>query len=432
MRGDLDWIVMKALDKDRNRRYETASEFAEDIGRYLKDEPVEACPPSVYYFAGKFMHRHKAALATATVVLTLVVGGLAVGMRQIAQQRDAAVVARADEMRQRQAAEASLQKARQIVDRLFLRAADELEGVPGMTKFQGELLEDALEFYQGFLQEKSTDPEIRRGTASAYYRVGTIQQQLGKGGEAEESYRAALALQEKLADEFPLEHKYWEDLASSCEALGGILTYSDRREEGHEFGMRAHVISERLAADFPDNYRYRTYFAWSHLNFAHRRKNRDELDEQSEGHFRQSLALFEKVSDDFGLQRSESAATNQVRYWFGKALLANDRLVEAEEYLGPALAFYERHYASRQTNLSVRERSALSVIKEQVGMLLLRRGKREEAEELFRDAIALNEQLAADFPHVVDRQRGLAHLRAKVERLLGDNDSPKEEEGSID
>ena len=68
MHGELDWIVMKALDKDRNRRYETANGFAADVQRYLADEPVLACPPSVGYRLRKFARRNKAALATAAVV----------------------------------------------------------------------------------------------------------------------------------------------------------------------------------------------------------------------------------------------------------------------------------------------------------------------------------------------------------------------------
>jgi eukaryotic-like serine/threonine-protein kinase len=64
-RGELDWIVMKALDKDRSRRYETASAFAADVQLYLKDEPVQACPPSALYHFGKFARRYKRSLATA-------------------------------------------------------------------------------------------------------------------------------------------------------------------------------------------------------------------------------------------------------------------------------------------------------------------------------------------------------------------------------
>jgi WD40 repeat protein/serine/threonine protein kinase len=79
-RGELDWIVMKALEKDRNRRYDTASAFAADVQRYLHDEPVQACPPSVLYRFRKFARRNKTALLAASAVgctLLLAVIGLA-------------------------------------------------------------------------------------------------------------------------------------------------------------------------------------------------------------------------------------------------------------------------------------------------------------------------------------------------------------------
>jgi serine/threonine protein kinase/Flp pilus assembly protein TadD len=68
-RGELDWMVMKALEKDRNRRYETASAFAADVGRYLKDEAVQACPPSAWYRFRKLVRRNKRLVGTAVVVL---------------------------------------------------------------------------------------------------------------------------------------------------------------------------------------------------------------------------------------------------------------------------------------------------------------------------------------------------------------------------
>jgi serine/threonine protein kinase/tetratricopeptide (TPR) repeat protein len=69
VRGELDWIVMKALEKDRNRRYETANGFAMDVQRYLADEPVQACSPSVGYRLRKFAKRNRRALVMCSVVL---------------------------------------------------------------------------------------------------------------------------------------------------------------------------------------------------------------------------------------------------------------------------------------------------------------------------------------------------------------------------
>jgi WD40 repeat protein/serine/threonine protein kinase len=75
-RGEVDWIVMKSLEKDRNRRYESASAFAADVQRYLVDEPVQACPPSQWYRLRKFARRNKAVLVTATVLAAAVLVAL--------------------------------------------------------------------------------------------------------------------------------------------------------------------------------------------------------------------------------------------------------------------------------------------------------------------------------------------------------------------
>jgi WD40 repeat protein/serine/threonine protein kinase len=86
-RGELDWIVMKALEKDRNRRYETAGAFASDVDRYLKDEPVHACPPTAWYRLCKFTRRHRAAFFTGSVAaaaLLVAVGSLISGVLVLA------------------------------------------------------------------------------------------------------------------------------------------------------------------------------------------------------------------------------------------------------------------------------------------------------------------------------------------------------------
>jgi serine/threonine protein kinase/tetratricopeptide (TPR) repeat protein len=91
-RGELDWIVMKALEKDRNRRYETANGFAMDVQRYLAHEPVLAGPPSAAYRLRKFVRRNRGAVLAALTILLLLVGGIVgtsiglVGAREAAEQ----------------------------------------------------------------------------------------------------------------------------------------------------------------------------------------------------------------------------------------------------------------------------------------------------------------------------------------------------------
>ena len=114
VRGELDWIVMKALEKDRNRRYETANELARDVERYLHDEPVLACPPSAWYRFRKFARRKKTALAMAACVL-LALAGIAGALGWAVRDR----TAREEEIGRKQA------QQRDEIDREVTRALDE-------------------------------------------------------------------------------------------------------------------------------------------------------------------------------------------------------------------------------------------------------------------------------------------------------------------
>lgn len=97
VRGDLDWIVLKCLEKDRSRRYHSAAALADDLERYLKNEPVVARPPSTAYLAAKFVRRHRAAVTAAAVVLLTValgVGGIAIALNRAVEEAAAAQRAR--------------------------------------------------------------------------------------------------------------------------------------------------------------------------------------------------------------------------------------------------------------------------------------------------------------------------------------------------
>jgi eukaryotic-like serine/threonine-protein kinase len=95
IRGDLDSIALKALEKDRSRRYGTPSDFAADIARYLNNEPVTAVPPSFNYRAGKFVRRYRVALATACAFVLVLVTAAGVSIRQSLRANSEAAVANA-------------------------------------------------------------------------------------------------------------------------------------------------------------------------------------------------------------------------------------------------------------------------------------------------------------------------------------------------
>ena len=90
IRGELDWIVMKCLEKDRNRRYETANGLALDLRRYLKNEPVQACPPSLAYRLRVVFRRHRASIGTAALFLAIALFGGAMTIWQSVPRRHGA------------------------------------------------------------------------------------------------------------------------------------------------------------------------------------------------------------------------------------------------------------------------------------------------------------------------------------------------------
>jgi serine/threonine protein kinase/tetratricopeptide (TPR) repeat protein len=123
LRGELDWIVMKALEKDRDRRYETASTFAADIERYLHDEPVEACPPSPGYRVRKFVHRNRRALITTGVITIALVAATVVSAWQAVLAREAQRQAEAD----RTQAETDRDRAKAAERQAFLNERQALQ-----------------------------------------------------------------------------------------------------------------------------------------------------------------------------------------------------------------------------------------------------------------------------------------------------------------
>src|SRR5262249_43563008 len=93
VRGELDWIVMRCLEKDRNRRYETANGLAKDVEHYLHDEPVEACPPTAGYRLRKFARKNKKLLVTTAAFVTVLLLGVAGSLCQAVRATQAETVA---------------------------------------------------------------------------------------------------------------------------------------------------------------------------------------------------------------------------------------------------------------------------------------------------------------------------------------------------
>ena len=173
--GELDWMVMKALDKDRTRRYDTASKFAEDVQHYLDDEPVLACPPSRRYRLQKLFRRHQRMFfAIMAVIVALSMGLVATGWQSVraTRARDLAIAAEGRAVVAEDRAAINLRRALDAVDQMLTRVGDEkLANVPLLEDVRRELLEDAVQLYGQFLEEVPDDPRVRLETAMTERRL---------------------------------------------------------------------------------------------------------------------------------------------------------------------------------------------------------------------------------------------------------------------
>ena len=182
LRGDLDWIVMKCLEKDRTRRYETVHSLARDIERHLSDEPVLARPPSIAYRLRKLVRKHHVATFATLAVLAALVVGLALmafGLR--AQPPPSTLSDGVGDRRERDRANAqrdqaseNLQLASELLSEVIGPATQRLYDFPFAHGYRQEVLEQARVFYGRLLQQAEGDPELRRELAQIHRTMGQL------------------------------------------------------------------------------------------------------------------------------------------------------------------------------------------------------------------------------------------------------------------
>jgi serine/threonine protein kinase/tetratricopeptide (TPR) repeat protein len=233
--GDLDWIVMKALEKDRNRRYETPAGFAEDVERYLRREPILARPPSTAYRFGKFVQRNRGKVLAAAAIAAALLVGTATATWQ------AVVATRAQE-----AAEAQANRTRAVLDflenKVFAAARPEgLAGGLGRDVTLRQAIEAALPVVdKHFADQPLSEARLRLSLGDSF-------SYLGEAPAAAAQYERARALYtEHLGAEHPDTLRSMHSLANSYYDLG-------RRSDALKLQEQTLALRrERLGSDHPD------------------------------------------------------------------------------------------------------------------------------------------------------------------------------------
>ncbi len=327
IRGDLDWVVMKALEKDRGRRYESAAAFADDIGRFLNQEPVAAGPPTLRYRIAKFVRRNQGAVtAAAFILLALLLGmaGTIWGMFEARQQRDAADNALGLEAKAREKAETNLayaKKGNEILGSVFA----ELD--PEQIAESGRPLQDVLRD-----NLKTAVRELEGSAIGDPLTVAEMQTTLAMSLKGLGEYEPATALLEKAADtrasKLGSDHR---TTLSSRNNLAEVHRTAGQFDKAVPlFEKTLATMREKLGPDDPD-----TLDCMNNLGLAL----------QDAGRAEESIAILEQT---LALRKSKLGADHQA------TLITMNNLAGGKLDLGKtdeAIALYEQTLALRKSKL---------------------------------------------------------------------------------
>jgi len=348
LRGDLDWITLKALEKDRTHRYPSASEFAADLRRYLADEPVVARPAGVRYRAKKFVRRHRAAVAAATVVLLLLSAfgvTMAVQSARIAAERDVAA-------RERDRAE----RVSAFLVSLF--EASDPDRSKGEKVSARQLLDAGR---QRLASELRDEPQSR---AALLHTIGRVYRVLDLNDLAKPVLLEALEARQAATGR---ERADLADTMSELARVYASLGDLDRAEAIDEDVLRIR----------------REVYGAEHQKIAQTMSNQG-INLSSRGRYAEAEQRYRDAADVARhVGASGDAAVIQVN--IATALINQSRLLEAIEVLRGATALLTETFGLEH----VRTQAAMN----NLGAALTRTGQFEEAERLQREILRVRRKL---------------------------------------
>jgi serine/threonine protein kinase/Flp pilus assembly protein TadD len=400
VRGELDWIVMKALEKDRNRRYETANAFAADLLHYLRDEPVQACPPSAAYRFGKSARRNRAVITTAALVAAALVLGTVVSTWQ-AFRADAE---RSEAQKQKKLAEDNFQKARKAVDEYFtLVSESKLLDVPGMQPLRKELLEAALRYYQAMRNERADDPAVLADLVVAQLHVANVYHELDRNDDGLAATELAVTLAERLRRDYPDAVEQHRRLAGYWKVHRGTSSSTQMPKDpvaAHRTLTKFLQLWETFARENPSVEAFQNDVAAINNLLAALEGSRGATGEpvaftRAIAYGSKAIAIWEQLShvhpDIRGHRENLARAYDEIAWQFGRA----GKQDEAREASAQAAALQEKLIAQFPDVPTYRVLDARKLVQVAAGLAYSRP---REAEETFRQALQAWQKLAFDFP----------------------------------
>jgi serine/threonine protein kinase/tetratricopeptide (TPR) repeat protein len=244
---DLELVCAKAMELDAERRYADLGAFARDLSNLLAGRPIEARPPSAWLSARRWAQRHP---ARATLLGSLALFALALPTVVLIQQQQANASIRGALV----AARTSRDRALGAIEALLTRVAEEeLFEMPRMRRVRRELLADARAFYEQFLEQNRSDPEVQQAAANAALRLALLESEFGEGEASLRGLERSIELARALCAQRPDDPRALALLADALGTRGAQLQTHGRYEEGLAVLAEASALARRVLALEPDN-----------------------------------------------------------------------------------------------------------------------------------------------------------------------------------
>jgi hypothetical protein len=391
---DLETIVFKAIAKDKDDRYTTAGEMADDLRRFLEGRSTLARRPTAVDLAFKWAIRRRSVVLASLLVLVSVVIGLTGSMMIISRhsgEKDLALVR----------AEHHLQQAHSAVDRFGRLYADKLTGLPATETLRRDVLREAERYYVDFIGYAESDPLLRQEMATVRFRLGGVLADLGDPNGAIESYENAIADLQKLRLQLPRDSKLISDLAACLHNLAKrFKDLGDFENAVQAYRQAAAYQQTAMRENLADS--AITQWSATQTNLA--------LLLIESGDSADAMKLLEETLAELEIEAKRDSANamvvlqrSETRNALVAILLKNDPL-RAEDLLSQSITELEKLSAESiqrgetREDLAFRTVCQLSTARNNLATLLGRRNKTSEAIQLTAEAIAELEAATKAFP----------------------------------
>lgn len=431
---DLETICLKCLQKERIRRYANCQELADELGRYLRGEPIQARPISG---VARFWRLCKRYPATASAIAIAVVALLSASIfstaayfrtKRALANETAALSKSENSLRQESAAKAlaeerkaqadqSFREAMQAVNDLLTKVSESrLRNQPGAQELRQELLVTARGYHERFQQQRQGDPDVENELAASHFRVGRIALDLGALDDAIKSLSKAQEMQTRLLAEKPNDLDRLKALGDSLTQLGQVWTRKRDLAAASRDYAEAVRIREQLIANAPENHEFQRVLASAYMNAGLVAFNMA----QAESDDKAFNALLAKAQDQFDKMQAirtrlltipdlDEKFRRDVKRDFGIGCFNLGRLAQEADRLNVAIDHFKNAATAFEEVLEdepndLDNQGRLATCRRLVGDLLKASGEPAEARDSYERALIRLGTLVKENPDVAEYQ----------------------------